>query len=160
MRHARLGELARASLLGLATSCGGSSDPETDAFQALNSGRFSAAVSYFERALAGVTETNRGTLELVLGKCEALARTDAEQARDLFLATAITHPLALRDYGQIVERLVDVRAFEPALDILEQGEKALPSEPEIARMSAVVLKLRRKEKGPYVVIRCWNSPYL
>ena len=121
-------------------ACGGSSNPKLDAFAALNSGQFSAAVEYFDQALEGMDKADGSYLELVLGKCEALASTDAGFAKDLFLATAATHELAVRDYSYIVSRLVAAKAFDPAIDILKHGKEAFPADKaKVDAMAEIVL---------------------
>lgn len=121
-------------------ACGGSSHPEKDAFAALGSGEYSTAIGYFDQALEGMDETDGRYVELVLGKCEALASTDAVRAKDLFLATAANHELKVRDYSVIVSRLVGAKAFDPAIDILEQGKRAFPSEKaKVDAMAAIVV---------------------
>ncbi len=133
----RLTTIALPCLLVLA-ACG-PSNPEKAARAALGSGQFSDAVSYFDQALEGKDEADANYLGLVLGKCEALARTDAGSAKDLFLATAATFKLTVHDYSKIVSHLVTAKAFDPAIDILEHGLKAFPGEkPKVDKMAAIV----------------------
>ncbi len=94
--------------------------------------------------MAGMEATDGCYLGLVLGKCEALASTDGSHARDLFLATATSHGLTVHDYSQIVSRLMRVRAFDPAIDILGQAAKAFPDDPKVEHMGQVVRAAREK----------------
>ena len=138
--------IALPCLLVLA-ACGGSSNPEKDAFAALGSGQFSDAVGYFDQALEGMDEADGKYLVLVLGKCEALASTDAAGAKDLFLATAGTNELEVRDYSQIVSRLVTAKAFDQAIDILEQGKQAFPDEKDRVDAMAKIVVAASLEAG-------------
>ena len=50
---------------------------------------------------------------------------------------AASSPVAVRDYSLIVRQLVGVQAFDPDIEILERGEKALSGELELAQLTAV-----------------------
>ncbi len=121
-------------------ACSGSSNPQKDAFVALNSREYSAAVGYFDQALEGLDETDNKYLDLVLGKCEALAATDADGAKALFLATTATHELVFRDYNVLVSRLATAKAFDQAIDILAHGKDAFPSEEAKLKQMAESIK--------------------
>jgi hypothetical protein len=140
-------------------ACEGQSSEES-ANQALGSGRSAEAVAHFDRALAGVEETDGRYLGLLLGKCSALASTDAPRARDLFLATADSHALKVQDYGWFVSYLVSARAFDPAIDILEAGAKAFPDDPKIKEMGQVVRKASEKTGDTAALARLKSLPYL
>lgn len=141
-------------------ACGGSSNPKGDAFAALNSGRSADAVGYFDQALEGMDEADGSYLELALGKCAALASTDAVAARDLFLTTATSHELTVRDYSQIVSRLVEAKAFDPAIDILAQGKEAFPGEEKVDKMAAIVLSASQKAGDTSAMDRLKGLGYL
>lgn len=145
----------------LLAACGGSSNPKKDAFAALGSGQYSAAVSYFDQALEGLDETDGEYVELVVGKCEALAGTDAGGAKDLFLATAASHELTVRDYSLIVSRLVSAKAFDQAIDILAQGKQAFPSEEaKVQKMADIVAKASEKAGDTSAMQRLKGLGYL
>jgi hypothetical protein len=141
-------------------ACGGSSNPEKDAYAAMGSGNFSAAVGYFDQALEGMDEADGKYIGLVVGKCEAMAATDAVGARDLFLATAATHELTVRDYGMVVSRLVEAKAFDPAIDILAQGKEAFPGEEKVDKMAAIVVSASQKAGDAGAMDRLKGLGYL
>jgi hypothetical protein len=143
----------------LVGACGGQSS-EKAAYQALGSGQFAEAVGLFDRALSVVEETDERYLGLLLGKCSALASTDAPRARDLFLATADSHALKVQDYNLVVSHLVSARAFDPAIDIMEEGAKAFPDDPKIKEMGQVVRKASEKTGDTAALARLKSLPYL
>jgi hypothetical protein len=98
-----------ASLLVLAASCGGSSDPGTSVeagYNALNSGDHSAALSDFDAALAEIPATDPRYLEAKLGQLRAQCYVDPAKAKADFLSLAGSSSLQAKDYRMIVTDLV------------------------------------------------------
>lgn len=109
----------------------GSSDPKeltSDGYTALNSGRFRAALTDFEDALAAIgTDTAHAEyIHARLGRVEARIRIDPEAAREDFLALVETHPSALgdREYSMIGGKFANANALRDAIVVLDTGMKA------------------------------------
>lgn len=116
-----------ALILALSTTlaaCGGG-DPKESAYQALNSGDYAAAAADFEKAMAGVDAGSADYVGLAVGRCEALAHTDAPAAKNEMIALAGSHEgkVSSKDYTLVASKMVDARNFVPAIELLDDGIK-------------------------------------
>jgi tetratricopeptide (TPR) repeat protein len=146
--------LASAILAGWATlACGGSSDPHalTDSgAAALNSGNPKQALSDFDQALEHMDPANPDFLRAKIGRCQALARTDAARAQTEFLALA-KDPAAKvgeQDYATVALDLVKSNAIGPAVAIAEAGIRRYPESPTMKNLRDKVGDAAKKANDP------------
>ncbi len=136
-----------------ALGCGGSSDPRalTDSgAAALNSGDPKKALSEFDQALAHMDAANPDFLRAKIGRCQALARTDAARAQTEFLALA-KDPAAKvgeQDYTTIALDLVKSSAIGPAVAVAEAGIQRYPESPSMKALRDKVGDAAKKANDP------------
>lgn len=136
------------SLLLLAASCGGSSDPSASVdagYDALSANDPSTALSSFDAALAGLAESDPAYVDAKLGQLRAQSYTDPAKAKAGFLALAGSSELKAGNYRTQVTDLVaaatekaktgnaaDTEAakqmISSAVEILTAGSKAFPAD--------------------------------
>ena len=122
----------------LLAACGGS-DPKalTDAGSAaLNSGDAKAALSSFDRALAGMTAQDPSFLRASIGRCQALARIDPARAQADFLELARAQPERVREpeFVAVASELAARGSIGPATAVAEEGMKRYPGSPAMTAL--------------------------
>ena len=141
-----------ALLIALSTSlaaCGGG-NPKEDAFAALNSGDFAGAIADFDKAMDGVEQGSSEHIELAVGRCEALAHTDAEAAKNAMIALAEAHKDGVKsgDYKLVASKMVDAKNFEPAIHLLDDGIKnRFPSDSEKLTALIETITMKAEKSG-------------
>ena len=123
------------ALLALA-ACGGSSDPRalvSEANTALGNRDYATAVSKFDAALAGAKDAAL-IRDAKLGRCEALAYTDASRAQSEFLALAGAETVDYSSYNSVAVALTSESKFEEAIAILSQGMAKYPAEKRFEKL--------------------------
>ena len=149
-RSLRRGILVLACLV--AAACG-SSDPKAltdDGAAALNSGKAKEALADFDRALQHMDSAHPDFLRASIGRCQALARTDAARAQTDFLALA-QNPSAkvgAQDYTTVALDLVQSRAIGPAVAIAEAGLKRFPDSKAMKTLRDKVGAAAKKAHDP------------
>jgi len=146
----RRGILTLACLVAVAC---GSSDPRalTDAgAAALNSGKAKEALAEFDRALEHMDASHADFLRASIGRCQALARTDAARSQADFLALAQKESARVgeRDYATVALDLVQANAIGPAAAIAEAGLKRFPNSPEMTKLRDRVGDAAKKANDP------------
>jgi hypothetical protein len=137
----------------LVLACGGSSDPRalTDSgASALNSGDPKKALSEFDKALEHMDAANPDFLRAKIGRCQALARTDAARAQADFLALAKdpAAKVAEQDYATVALDLVKSNAIGPAVAVAEAGMKRYPESPAMKSLRDRVGDAAKKSNDP------------
>lgn len=114
--------LLLALFASLLPACSGGNAKE-NVFKALNSGDFAGAIAEFEKAMGTVEQGSSEHIELAVGRCEALAHTDAIAAKDAMIVLVEEHSKSVDadDYGLVVSKMVDAKNFIPAIDLLHDG---------------------------------------
>lgn len=140
-------------LLALLISSCGASDPKalTDSgLAALNSGDAKQAVSEFDRALEHMDASHPDYLRACLGRCQALARTDPNRAKEEFLALAGAQPSRVREpeYTAVATELVRNDAVTQAVAVAEAGMKTFPESPSMKHLVDLVGDAAKKSKDP------------
>jgi hypothetical protein len=134
-------------------ACGGSSDPRalTDSgAAALNSGDPKKALSEFDQALEHMDASSPDFLRAKIGRCQALARTDAARAQTEFLALA-KDPAAKvgeQDYTTVALDLVKSHAIGPAVAVAEAGIHRYPESPAMKSLRDKVGDAAKKSNDP------------
>jgi hypothetical protein len=136
--------LALAVTLGLA-ACGGG-NPKTAAWDAYNSGDYPAAVAKFDSALRGVEAGSPDHVALSVGRCQALAHQDGKQAKTEFLALATSAEVEVGDYTILVNELLGLQQWVPAIELMDAGVKAFPENPKMGLLRDKVVA-KSKESG-------------
>ena len=149
-RTLRRGILILACLAGAACA---PSDPKelTDAgAAALNSGKAKEALADFDRALEHMDASHADFRRASVGRCQALARTDAARAQADFLALAQKEPARVGepDYATVALDLVQANAIGPAAAIAEAGMKRFPNSPEMTKLRDKIGDAAKKANDP------------
>ncbi len=135
----------------LALACG-SSDPRalTDSGAvALNSGKAKQALADFDAALGHMDAGHPDFLRASVGRCQALARTDATRAQTEFLALAKSSDrVGAQDYATVALDLVQSNAIGPAAAIAEAGMKRYPNSAEMKTLRDRVGDAAKKSNDP------------
>ncbi|MFT5052370.1 MAG: tetraacyldisaccharide-1-P 4'-kinase [Chlamydiales bacterium] len=115
------------------TACGGA-DPKAAAYEAFQSGDYAAAVTSFNEAMTGVDTTSPEYLGLAVARCEALAHTNANDAKDSMIALADAQggKVTAKDYNLVAQAMVGAREFAPAILLLDDGiQKRFKDDPKL-----------------------------
>lgn len=129
--------------LTLPLSACGSGDPETEAYDALNSGDYQTAVAKFEAAASDVdaSAAPEDYAELMIGRCRALAHVDAEKAKTEFLALADEAELEPGDYSMVASELIGADELLVAIDLFHEGMKKFEDNSTMVQLKDKVLKM-------------------
>ncbi len=151
-------------LLTLLISSCGSSDPKalTDSGSAaLNSGDAAKAVSEFDKALGHMDASHADYLRASVGRCQALARIDANRAKEDFLALARAQPSKVRepDFATVATELVKANSIVQAVAVAEGGMKMFPDSPSMKSLRDQIGDAAKKAKDPEALKRLKGLGY-
>jgi hypothetical protein len=151
-------------LLTLLISSCGSSDPKalTDSGSAaLNSGDAVKAVSEFDRALGHMDASHADYLRASVGRCQALARTDPNRAKEDFLALARAQPSKVRepDFAAVAMDLVKGNSITQAVAVAEGGMQMFPESPSMKSLLDQIGDAAKKAKDPEALKRLKGLGY-
>ena len=130
--------LLSASLLTL-VACGGAGE-DVDIAVLVQTGKYSAAISAAETQLTTVEKGSEAHKDLLINYAAALAESDAEKARDEFLAFAKAHEglIAPTDYKYVVSQLRTHDSYVEAIDVMDAGKKRWPEDETMDLMVAAL----------------------
>ncbi len=130
------------ALLFLA-ACGGS-DPKaltSEGYAALGKGDPKAALSRFDEALGGLTASDKDFYRAALGRCEALAKVDAPEAKKYFLEIAAKLGKATvreDDYSLVCNALIQANAATEAVLVMHSGMETFDKSEKMQQILAAV----------------------
>ena len=154
-----------AGLAALAVlACGGSPDPRalTDSGSAaLNSGDPKTALSDFDKALEHMDPASPDFLRAKIGRCQALARTDAARAQTEFLALAKdpSAKVGEQDYATVALDLAKSSAIGPAVAVAEAGMKRYPESPAMKSLRDKVGDAAKRANDPEAIKKLKSLGY-
>ena len=129
------------SALVLSASCGGGSDPAAligEGTAAMASSDYETAASKFESAIAGLDAGSTDHLKASLGRCRALAHTDAAKAKTEFLQLVEGGKVIYTHYNQMTVAFAGAGAWNEAIEVLTVGKEKLPEEKKMEQLVAKV----------------------
>lgn len=143
----------------------GPSDPRAltdEGASALASGDAKSAQASFEKALASLKPGDPDYARASMGRFQAMVRTDAGQARDLFLAYAKAPGAKVTegDYGTMVGEFMRREHTVEAIDVMDAGVKAFPKSEAMAAIAKKVEEQARAAKDPAAMQKMKGLGYI